>query len=103
MSNVDDFLTGLADEADAAMGTKVMVCSGQTFNVVWNEGTLDLDGVLGGLENQRTGTAVAQAADVTSPLTLINKQCTVGTETWRVDRVIVGDVVVTFNLIGADE
>ena len=49
MSLIDDFLNNSHDEVDATMGTKTMVCNGQTFSVVWDDYSSDSDGGLGGL------------------------------------------------------
>ena len=48
MSLIDDFLNNSHAEVDATMGTKTMVCAGQTFAVVWDDYSSDSDGGLGG-------------------------------------------------------
>jgi hypothetical protein len=103
MSDVDDFLNALHDEADTALGVKSMVCEGETFNVVWNDHRTGSDGVAGGIEPQVDATAVAQAADVTSPAAMRNKRCTVGGVEFRVLEVAIGDVAVTFSLCSPEE
>lgn len=103
MSDVDDFLNNAHDEVDALMGTSVMTIGTTTCPVVWNTHTLELDGVLGGLENQKSGRATAQPSDVTNPTSWENLRCSIGTEPFRIDRVEVGTVAVHFDLVGEDE
>ena len=102
MSNLDDMMNAAHDEVDAVMGVKSMVVSTQTFNVVWNNDTLSLDGIDGGLDSVVSATAVAQPADVTTPKALEGLRCTVGGTAYRIDRVIVGDVAIEFSLVDAE-
>lgn len=95
---VDDFLKANDDTIDAILGTKSMVCNGQTFNVVWNDETKALEGEFGGLEGDIQAVAVAQTADVTSPKSLLQKRCTVGGVAFRVYQVRTGTVATTFIL-----
>jgi len=103
MSLIDDFLNGAHDEVDASMGTKSMVCNGQTFSVVWDDFSSDSDGGLGGLEPQVQAMATAQPADVTDPLAMKGKRCTVGGVSFRVYAVRVGDVAIRFDLCDPSE
>lgn len=103
MSELDDVMLAAHAEVDAIMGTKSMVCDGQTFNVVWNDYSGESDGVYGGLETNVRATAIAQPADVTSPTTLRNKRCTVGGVSFRVLDVAAGDVAITFTLCDPSE
>lgn len=95
---VDDFLKANDDAIDAILGTKTMVCSGQTFNVVWNDETKALEGEFGGLEGDIQAVAVAQTADVTNPKSLIQKRCTVSGESFRIYQVRTGTVATHFIL-----
>jgi hypothetical protein len=101
--NVDTFLNALQDEADAVMGTVSMVVDGQTFNVVWNDSLKSQEGAYGGLEPDIQASAVAQAADVTSPKALVGKRCTVDGDAYRVEQVRAGSVAVTFILADVNE
>lgn len=103
MSLVDDFLLSGNDEVDEAFGTKSMVCGGQTFNVVWNDSRKTLDGEIGGLEPNVQAVGVAQPADVSSPLSLLNKRCTVGGVAYRVAEVVVGTVAIHFTFTDPNE
>jgi hypothetical protein len=103
MSLIDDFLNGSHDEVDATMGTKSMVCNGQTFSVVWDDFSSDSDGGLGGLEPQVQAMATAQPADVAEPLSMKGKRCTVGGTSFRVYAVRVGDVAIRFDLCDPSE
>lgn len=96
--NVDDFLKANDDTIDAMLGTKSMVCDGQTFNVVWNDETKALEGEFGGLECDIQAVAVAQTADVTNPKSLLQKRCTVGGVAFRVYQVRTGTVATHFIL-----
>lgn len=102
MSIIDDFLNNSADEVDEMLGTKEMVCDGQTFSVVWDDYSTESEGGLG-LEPQITAIATAQAADVTSPANLKNKRCTVGGVEFRIYAVRPGDVAVRFDLCSPHE
>lgn len=103
MSLVDDFLNGLHAEVDATMGTKSMVCEGQTFNVVWDDYRGESEGGLGGLEPLLAAVATAQVADVTTPALLKNKRCTVGGVSFRVQSVSIGTVAIRFDLCDPNE
>jgi hypothetical protein len=95
---VDDFLKASDDVIDAILGTKTMVCNGQTFNVVWNDETKALDGEFGGLEGDIQAVAVAQTDDVTNPKSMLQKRCTVGGVAFRVYQVRTGNVATHFIL-----
>jgi hypothetical protein len=103
VSLIDDFLNDSHDEVDAAMGTKTMVCDGQTFAVVWDDYSSDSDGGLGGLEPEVQAMATAQPSDVTSPAALKGKRCTVGGVTFRIYAVRVGPVAIRFELCDPNE
>ena len=103
MSLVDDFLNGLHAEVDATMGTKSMVCDGQTFNVVWDDYSREDEGGLGGIEPLVSATATAQVGDVTNPAALKSKRCTVDGVDFRVQAVRVGTVAIRFDLCDPSE
>lgn len=103
MSIIDDFLNGSADEVDALFGTKTMVCDGQSFPVVWDDYSSDTDGALGGLEPQVQAMATAQPSDVTNPVSLKNKRCTVAGREFRIYAVRIGDVAIRFDLCDPNE
>lgn len=103
MSLIDDFLNGVSDEVDATMGTKSMACDGQTFNVVWDDFRSETEGGMGGLEPQVQAIATAQPSDVTTPLLLKNKRCTVGGVSFRIHAVQVGTVAIRFDLCDPNE
>ena len=103
MSLIDDFLNNSHAEVDATMGTKTMVCNGQTFSVVWDDYSSDSDGGLGGLEPELQAMATAQASDVTNPVALKGKRCTVGGVAFRVYNVRPGDVAIRFDLCDPNE
>ena len=103
MSLIDDFLNNSHDEVDAIMGTKTMVCEGQTFSVVWDDYSSDSDGGLGGLEPQVQAMATAQVADVTNPATFKGQRCTVGGVEFRVYAVRIGEVAIRFDLCDPNE
>lgn len=96
--DLDAFLKSQDDRVDALMGTKSMVCNGQTFNVVWNDETKALEGDYGGLEGDIQAVAVAQTSDVTSPKEMLQKRCTVGGVSYRVLQVRTGTVATHFIL-----
>ena len=96
--NIDAFMKAQADVTDAAMGTKSMVCDGQTFNVVWNDEAKSLDGDFGGLEGDIQAVGSAQTDDVTNPKALLQKRCTVGGVAYRVHQVRTGTVATHFAL-----
>jgi hypothetical protein len=103
MSIIDDFLNGSHDEVDSIMGTKTMICAGQTFAVVWDDFSSDSDGALGGLEPEVQASATAQPADVTNPISLKGKRCTVGGVEFRIYAVRVGNVAIRFDLCDPNE
>jgi len=103
VSLVDDFLNNSHDEVDAIMGTKTMVCDGQTFSVVWDDYSSDSTGALGGLEPEVQAMATAQVGDVTTPAALKGKRCTVGGVAFRIYQVRVGDVAIRFDLCDPNE
>jgi hypothetical protein len=103
MSLVDDFLNNAHDEVDSIMGTKTMVCEGQTFSVVWDDYTSDSDGGLGGLEPEVQAMATAQPADVTTPAALKGKRCTVDGTAFRIYAVRIGAVAIRFDLCDPSE
>ena len=103
MSLVDDFLLSHNDECDSTMGVVSMVCNGQTFDVVDNLTSKSLEGEFGGLEAQVRGIVTAQPANVTTPLAMLNKRCTVNGTAYRVSSVDIGTVAIHFTLIDANE
>lgn len=103
MSEIDDFLLAGNDETDAMIGTRTMVCDGQTFAVTWNDSRKSYEGALGGLESDLQATAVAQPAHVTSPNGLLQKRCTINGEAYRVAEVSVGNVAITFSLTSTND
>lgn len=103
MSIIDDFLLGGNAETDAAIGTRQMVCAGQTFDVVWNDARKSFEGALGGLESNLQATAVAQPSAVTNPVGMLQKRCTIDGEAFRVAEVTVGNVAVTFTLASIND
>jgi hypothetical protein len=104
VSLIDDFLNNSHAEVDATMGVKTMVCDdGQTFSVVWDDFRSDTDGGLGGLEPQVQAIATAQPLDVTNPLLLKNKRCTVGGVAFRIYAVQPGTVAIRFDLCDPNE
>lgn len=96
--NVDSFMNGLQDASDAIMGVVSMVVAGQTFNVVWDGSQKSQEGAFGGLEPDIQAQATAQAADVSSPKSLLGKRCTVDGEDFRISQVRDGSVAVAFTL-----
>jgi len=103
MSLLDDFMTSHHDECDTTMGVVSMVCNGQTFNVVNNLSSKSVDGEFGGLEPQVRGTVTAQPTNVTSPLSMLNKRCTVDGVSYRVSMVDAGTVAIHFTLADPNE
>ena len=103
MSLVDDFMLSHNNEADTTMGVVSMICNGQTFDVVDNLASKSLEGDFGGLEPQVRGIVTAQPANVTTPLAMLNKRCTVNGTAYRVSMVDVGTVAIHFTLIDANE
>ncbi len=103
MSLVDDFMLSHNDECDTTMGTASMVCNGQTFPVVDNVTSKQVDGEFGGLEPQVRGIVTAQPSDVTSPLAMLNKRCTVAGTAYRVSQVEIGTIAIHFTLADPNE
>jgi hypothetical protein len=103
MSELDDFMLSHNDECDTTMGAVSMACNGQTFNVVSNLTSKSVDGEFGGLEPQVRGIVTAQPADVTTPLAMLNKRCTVYGVAYRVSMVEVGTVAIHFTLADPNE
>lgn len=103
MSLIDDFFTVSHDEVDSAMGTRTMVCNGETFAVVWDDYSSDSDGGLGGLEPEVQAMATAQPADVTNPAAMKGKRCTINGQAFRVYAVRIGAVAVRFDLCDPNE
>jgi hypothetical protein len=102
MSGIDDFLNGGHTETDDLIGTRTMVCAGQTFTVVFNDSRKSYEGALGGLESDLQATVVAQPDAVTNPITLLQKRCTIDGDAFRVAEVAVGNVAITFTLASVD-
>ena len=96
--DIDSFLLAGNDEVDSTFGTVTMVVSGQTFQVVIDDVSKQTKGEDIGLMGEFALIAVAQPADVTSPLTLIDKRCTVDGVAYRIKEVKAGTVSVTFSL-----
>lgn len=103
MSLIDSFLNAAADEVDSMIGTRTMVCAGQTFQVVFNDSRKSYEGALGGLESDLQATVVAQPGDVTNPITLLQKRCTIDGDPYRIAEVAVGNVAITFTLASAGD
>jgi len=101
--DIDTFIKAHADELDAAMGTKSMVVSGQTFNVVWNDSQRAQEGAFGGLEGDVQAVATAQADDVSSANALLGKRCTVGGDAYRIAQVRTGSIAIHFALSDVNE
>jgi len=101
--DVDTFLKAQDDRVDSMLGTRSMVCAGQTFNVIWNDDTKALEGEFGGLAGDIQAVGVAQTADVASPKLLLQKRCTVGGVAFRVAQVRTGNVATHFILSDAND
>lgn len=98
MSLVDDFLLVGNNEADALFGTLTMVVDGQTFAVVWDDVSHTYEGALGGYENEIQTIAIAQPSHVSNPIQLLKKRCTIGADAYRISKVRIGTVSVSFEL-----
>jgi hypothetical protein len=98
MSELDDFMLSHNDESDTTMGTENMTCNSQTFPVVVNILAKTVDGEYGGLEPQIRGTVVAQPADITNPMALLNKRVSINSVVYRITGVDVGTIGITFTL-----
>jgi hypothetical protein len=103
MSEIDDFLLSGNDQVDGSLGTKMMSCDGQTFQVVWNEVRKSYEGALGGLESSIQATAVAQPGSVTNPAGLLKKKCMIDGDSFRIAEVSVGNIAVGFTLTSTSE
>lgn len=103
MSIIDDFMLGGNAEVDSMIGTRTMVCAGQTFSVVWNDSRKSYEGALGGLESDVQAVAVAQPKDVSNPKSLLQKRCTIDGESYRIAEVTVGNVAIHFTLAGIND
>jgi len=103
MSAIDEFLNAGNPETDDLIGTRTMVCAGQTFLVVFNDARKSYEGALGGLESNLQATVVAQPGAVTNPVTLLQKRCTIDGDAFRVAEVAVGNVAITFTLASAGD
>jgi hypothetical protein len=103
MSELDSWMLSFNDQCDTTMGIATMACAGQTFSVVDNLTSKSVDGEFGGLEPQVRGVVTAQPADVTSPLTLLNKRCTINGAAYRVSQVDVGTIGIHFTLADPNE
>jgi len=102
MSGIDDFLIGGNTETDELIGTREMICAGQTFAVVFNDARKSYQGALGGLESDLQATVVAQPGAVTNPASMLQKRCTIDGDAFRVAEVAVGNVAITFTLASVD-
>lgn len=98
MSEVDDFLLSGNSQVDETLGTQIMVCEGQTFNVVWNDARKSFEGALGGLESMIQASAVAQPGDVANPLAMLKKRCIIDGDAFRIAEISIGTVAITFIL-----
>jgi hypothetical protein len=98
MSLVDDFLLVGNNEADALFGTLTMAVDGQSFPVVWDDVSHTYEGALGGYENDIQTIAIAQPSHVANPILLLKKRCTIGANAYRISKVRIGTVAVSFEL-----
>jgi len=103
MSLIDDFLLAGNDEIDTDFGTSVMVCNGQTFDVVMNDERKSYEGALGGMESNISATATAQPRHVSNPRGMLQKRCTVGGISYRVAEVVTGPVAIHFTLTDSSD
>lgn len=103
MSLIDDFLLAGNDEIDTDFGVSVMVCSGQTFDVVLNDERKSFEGALGGLESNISAVATAQPRHVSNPRGMLQKRCTVDGIAYRVAEVVTGPVAIYFTLTDASD
>ena len=103
MGLIDDFLLAGNDEVDANFGVSVMVCNGQTFDVVMNDERKSYEGALGGLETNISATATAQPGAVSNPRGMLQKRCTVDGVAYRVAEVVTGPVAVHFTLTDTND
>jgi len=103
MSLVDQFMLAFNDTSDKTMGVSVMVCNGQTFDVVANLSSKSVSGDLGGIEPCIQNIVTAQPKNVTNPKSLINKRCTIDGTAYRVSTVDVGTIAIHFSLIDPNE
>ena len=103
MSMIDDFLLAGNDEIDSDFGTSVMVCNGQTFDVVMDSERKSYEGALGGMESNIAISATAQPRHVTNPRSLLQKRCTVAGINYRVAEVVTGPVAIHFTLTDSSD
>lgn len=103
MSLLDDFLLAGADVVDTIFGTVVMVCEGQTFNVVVSDSTRSYEGALGGLASSIQLEAIAQRPDVSNHFAMLQKRCTVDGAAYRVGQISADTVTVKFTLEDANQ
>lgn len=103
MSLIDDFLLAGNDETDTDFGTSVMVCNGQTFDVVMDAERKSYDGALGGMESDISANATAQPRHVSNPRGMLQKRCTVDGISYRVAEVVTGPVAIHFTLTDSSD
>ena len=75
-----------------------MTCSSQSFPVVIDEVVKQAQGEEMGMMADFSLRATAQPKHVTNPTSLLNKRCTVDGSTYRILRVSIGKVAITFDL-----
>ena len=100
---MDDFLLAGNDEVDEVFGVETMTCLGQSFPVVVNDQRQSYQGALGGLETEIQAMVTAQPRNVTNPLTMLQKRCTIGGKPYRVAEISVGKVAIHFTLVDPSE
>ena len=103
MSGIDDFLNGGHTETDDLIGTRTMVCAGQTFAVVMPNAQKSYEGALGGLESDLQAIAEAQPGAVLNPNSMLQKRCTIDGNAFRVAIVDVSTVNIKFTLASAGD
>ena len=103
MSLIDDFLLAGNDEIDGDFGTSVMVCNGQTFDVVMDDVSQSYEGALGGMESDISANATAQPRHVSNPRGMLQKRCTVDGISYRVAEVVTGPVAIHFTLTDSSD
>jgi len=100
---MDDFLLAGNDEVDDTFGVETMTCLGQSFPVVVNDQRQSYQGALGGLETEIQAVVTAQPRNVTGPLTMLQKRCTIDGRVYRVAEVSIGKVAIHFTLADPSE
>lgn len=98
MSKIDSFLRAHADAVDAALGEELMECLGQSFPVVVNEIARSAGGEEIGYMDDHALAAMAQTRKVSNPESMLNRRCTVSGKDYRVARIRLGTVAITFEL-----